>query len=373
LRLLIALSLIHLQSGELHALHQSAERLLTLSAPRGMDLCITWAHYFLGRVAYEWNDLGGAAEHFFAVTAMRGRCHMAMVREATFDLALTYQAQGRSAKALLGELEEFLAATDDGESMLLLNSFRARLALACGARPLPLVPQVAADPRRRWLCSIENSQLTAIRSMLAHGGANEPAAMSLLTNFLVRAERECVVQLQVEALAVQALTQQDRGLEGAALDSLARALVLAEPGGFIRTFIDLGAPLAALLRRLETCRGSSAHVRALLATMPVPPAELPASPPSPAIPARADSRAATIPSHDAIGDLIEQLTNRELQVLACLDHHLTSKEIAIELSISPLTVKRHISNLSGKLGVSSRRLAVRRARVFGLLPVPVLR
>jgi LuxR family maltose regulon positive regulatory protein len=90
-------------------------------------------------------------------------------------------------------------------------------------------------------------------------------------------------------------------------------------------------------------------------------------------PARAGNQITAAPSHEVREALIEQLTNREIEVLACLDHHLTSKEIAAELSISPLTVKRHISNLSGKLGVSSRRLAVRRARVLGLLPTSVLR
>ena len=131
--------------------------------------------------------------------------------------------------------------------------------------------------------------------------------------------------------------------------------------------------LAALLRRLEISCDHRPYARALLAAFPGAATGLPASPHAGTAAAYPDSRDLADPPHDAIEVIIEQLTNREVQVLACLDQHLTSKEIAAELSISPLTVKRHISNLSGKLGVSSRRLAVRRARVLGLLSGSALR
>jgi LuxR family maltose regulon positive regulatory protein len=339
-----------------------------------MELCTTWAHYFLGRIAYEWNDLGGAAEHFSAAIAGRGRCQTEMLLEASFGLALTYQAQGRPAEAgaLLTESEALLDTMGDGESLPMVSSFRTRLALARGERPPSSGPEIAADPARLWTGYSEDSQLHGIRATLPPGGGDHDA-MSRQGTFLIRDERGYAVHSLIEALAARALAQQDRGLEEAALDCLAQALTLAEPGGFVRTFVDFGAPMATLLRRLEMCRGSSAYLCALLATFPTATEEPLTSPAPPAVKGRADGRVSPSLSHDAMEALIEQLTNRELQVLARLDHHLTSKEIAAELSISPLTVKRHISNLTGKLGVSSRRLAVRRARTLGLLPGLVLR
>jgi LuxR family maltose regulon positive regulatory protein len=65
--------------------------------------------------------------------------------------------------------------------------------------------------------------------------------------------------------------------------------------------------------------------------------------------------------------LIEPLTPRELEVLALLARHLTNKEIAAELVISPVTVKTHTLNIYRKLDVRKRREAVERAQELNLL------
>ena len=64
----------------------------------------------------------------------------------------------------------------------------------------------------------------------------------------------------------------------------------------------------------------------------------------------------------------DMLSNRELDVLLLLERRLSNKEIAELLFVSPHTVKRHTVSLYGKLGVDSRRAAVARARVLGLMP-----
>ena len=66
--------------------------------------------------------------------------------------------------------------------------------------------------------------------------------------------------------------------------------------------------------------------------------------------------------------LIEPLTDRELEVLALLRERLSNKEIAHRLVLSPMTVKRHLVNLYGKLGVNKRWDAVIKAEALGILP-----
>jgi DNA-binding NarL/FixJ family response regulator len=64
--------------------------------------------------------------------------------------------------------------------------------------------------------------------------------------------------------------------------------------------------------------------------------------------------------------LLERLTTREAQVLGCMARLMTNKEIAAELSIAHPTVKRHVSTVLGKLGVTTRRQAIVRAAALGL-------
>jgi LuxR family maltose regulon positive regulatory protein len=143
----------------------------------------------------------------------------------------------------------------------------------------------------------------------------------------------------IEILILQALAHHAHGSDGAAHAALARALALAEPEGYARTFLDEGPPLAALLRNLTP--PASAYARELLAAF--------------------DAPASGAPGKHA---LIEPLSERELDVLRLLATDLDGPAIARELVVSLSTLRTHTRNIYGKLGVNSRRAAVRRAEEF---------
>ncbi|MFN8456834.1 MAG: response regulator transcription factor [Anaerolineae bacterium] len=69
-----------------------------------------------------------------------------------------------------------------------------------------------------------------------------------------------------------------------------------------------------------------------------------------------------------IKNLIEPLSERELEVLQLIAEGLSDAEIAQKLFLSPSTVKRHAHNIYGKLDVSSRTQAVARSKALGILP-----
>lgn len=157
------------------------------------------------------------------------------------------------------------------------------------------------------------------------------------------------VKLELHALEALALRGQGRTAE--ALAVLRRVLAQAEPEGYARVFLDLGAPMASLLREaLAEAAGSHDispdYIRRLLQAFD---AEGPAGGPAP------------------VAALPEPLSERELEVLRLIVAGYSNPEIAAKLYLALSTVKTHVNNLYGKLGVSNRAEAVARANSLKLL------
>jgi ATP/maltotriose-dependent transcriptional regulator MalT len=152
-------------------------------------------------------------------------------------------------------------------------------------------------------------------------------------------------------LALQALAHRGQGDTESALATLERALALAAPGGLIRTFVDLGPPLAALLVELARRTERREYASRLL-------------------PAFSDDRRPVVPAtptREGAFPLFEPLTDREIDVLRLLAARYTNKEIAARLHISRHTVTTHTVSIYQKLQVTGRRDAAQRARDLGLL------
>jgi LuxR family maltose regulon positive regulatory protein len=156
----------------------------------------------------------------------------------------------------------------------------------------------------------------------------------------------------VEILMLKALALQAGGDTEQALTALERALSLAEPEGFIRAFCDEGPPMARLLYQAAARGIAPEYTRRLLAAFPV--AESEQTGPSKTQPPKSE--------------LIEPLSERELEVLQLIAAGLTNSEIASRLFLSPNTVKVHTHNIYGKLNVHSRTQAIARSQELGLLP-----
>ena len=167
-------------------------------------------------------------------------------------------------------------------------------------------------------------------------------------------------RVRIDVLALQAWLHDAEGAEPAALEKLSGAIALAEPGGFIRAFVDLGLPMADLLNRLLKRRVAVAYIEALLAAFGTdadPVRSAASAPPAPG----------TSPAVISAPSLVEPLTTRELDILELLAQRYQDKEIAAQLSIAPTTVRTHLKHLYQKLLVSTRRQAVAKGHALGLL------
>jgi len=198
----------------------------------------------------------------------------------------------------------------------------------------------------------EMEYLVLARILISQGDLEE--AIRLLKRLLEAAEAGGRISRAIEILILQAIAFQARGDPDEALIKLEQALILAEPGGFVRIFLDEGPPMARLLYAALSHGIAPDYVRRLLAAFP------------------AEERGQTEPpiSQAPESDLIEPLSERELEVLQLIAEGLTNREIGDRLFLSLNTVKAHTRNIYGKLGVHSRMQAVSRARELDLLTSP---
>jgi LuxR family maltose regulon positive regulatory protein len=159
--------------------------------------------------------------------------------------------------------------------------------------------------------------------------------------------------LCLQALALQAGQQTDR-----ALAALRRSLSLAEPGGYIRSFVDEGSEMRELLVASQQQLGPALDAStAPLLSCTHRVLDAFSLPGIDAHPPQALSPQA----------MVEPLSERELEVLRLLAEGKSNREIGDALYIAVGTVKKHLSNIFGKLGVKNRTECAARAREWGLV------
>jgi LuxR family maltose regulon positive regulatory protein len=311
-------------------------------------------HVGMAGVLLERNDLSAAREHLATNQRLgehnglpqnpyRSRVVKARLREAEGDLD--------DALALLNEAERVYAG-DYAPNVQPVPAMRARLRLRRGevahAEEWARERQLSAGDEPTYLREYEH--LTLARLLLArHRLERAPSALEealrLLEALLTAAERGGRGASVIEVLVLQALAHEAGRNAPAALAALHRAVTLAQPEGYVRLFADEGTPMAALLKALSKQPAASTHVRRLLAAT------------------------TTAGTHASIlSELIDPLSERELDVLRLLGGDLDGPDIARELSVSLNTLRTHTKSIYAKLGVSSRRAAVRQARDLNLIP-----
>ncbi|HEX5165260.1 MAG TPA: LuxR C-terminal-related transcriptional regulator [Thermomicrobiales bacterium] len=190
--------------------------------------------------------------------------------------------------------------------------------------------------------------LVYARALVAQGEPED--AISLLDRLLASAvadgrNGDVIAILILLATAYQDMVELDK-----AVAAINRALRLAEPGNYLRVFTTEGQPLARLLKVAQRRGAVSGYCQYVLTAM------------------GEEQQQLTKLYHP---ELVEPITAREMEVLRLIAVGLTNREIANELFISVSTVKRHVTNLYGKLGVATRTKALQESRRLGLLTPPV--
>ncbi len=259
-----------------------------------------------------------------------------------------------------GDLDEAAALLDEAERLYLRGFFpdtrpipamRVRIWIMQGrladAAVWAAERSLSADDPVDYLREFEHvtlARLLIARARSVGDGAGAPdaaEAAALLDRLLADAEAGGRGGSMNEILILQSLALDAQGRLLDAMTPLRRALMPAEPEGYLRLFTDEGAPMAALLDEAGRRAIMPEYVRRLRRALGI-----------------------ATPAVDA---LVEPLSEREVTVLRLLATELTGPQIAGELYISVNTLRTHTKHIFDKLGVSGRPAAVRRAQERGLL------
>jgi LuxR family maltose regulon positive regulatory protein len=176
-------------------------------------------------------------------------------------------------------------------------------------------------------------------------------SLELLDRLLEMAQANNWETKVVKILALKSLAYDANGNKDLALSTLNQALSIAEPEGYIRSFVDEGPAMAKLLYEALSRKIAPEYVQKLLA----------------AFPETATGKDTVTQSSQSTSEFIEPLSDRELEVLQLIAEGLSRQEIATRLVLSLNTVKTHARNIFSKLGVKNQMQAVGKARGRGLL------
>jgi LuxR family transcriptional regulator, maltose regulon positive regulatory protein len=320
-------------------------------------------HVGLGDVLRERNDFEEAERHLTKGIELGKRGGLAvLIPDGYVSLSLVKLAKGDAEGALeaMSELRQPEQRTTATLGIAPAAAHRARLALAKGdveattrwadESGLGMDDQLA--PER------EVEHITFARVLLAWGKPGK--ALRLLERLEGAAEAGGRTGRVIEILILRALALRAADDTPQAVESLALALALAEPEGYVRLFADEGTPMAALLRQVLEARKkgrlaespgiSRDYVSGLLAAI-----ETETSPPS----EEGSLRTARV--------LVEPLSERELEVLRLIASGMPNRNIARNLFVAVSTVKTHVNNICRKLEARNRTQAVARARELDLL------
>ncbi len=380
---IVASAAIHLiGAGRLHEAEQLTQQALLQEAQSSGSRLPEegWLMIMQAEILRERNELASA--HALAREAI-SLCEQAISITAFNFLFLGYNVLTRiclscgdvvSAYTFLQQIEQIGQLVNQLINTYLRSYFtivdQVRLWLARGEldRATRWVEQLDVMPQYLTPLACERQEVARARILLAQ---DQPtAALQRLEPTLQRAT---VGQRWSHVIAIrllQALAHQRLDEEAQALAALSEAVRLGEPEGYIRSFVEEGPRMEALLYRLrKKCakQGPTPYLDTLLtAFQQESKAHQPVEESSKAHqPVEEPSKALEEPSK--FQRLPEPLSERELQVLQLLAQGQSNQEIAQQLVIAYDTVKRHVSHIFSKLGVTNRVQAVKQAHDLGLL------
>jgi LuxR family transcriptional regulator, maltose regulon positive regulatory protein len=344
--------------GHLEQASRNLQRVLDSgSSPDGTFLPLTgFAHCMLAEIHLERNDVDAASRYLERATNL--------IRQSGIRYSLTHlhcaRARFELACGETGRVADELRSAEEIAVNSPLIQFRIHN-LACQVKfalylgdtdaamqwiqgdriPLPGNLPFHLEEIRRIACA-----------RVYHAQGHMVKALEELDRILPAAESSAMTSHVIECNLLKSMVLQQRSDFSTAHTCLLRAVKLASTEGYLRSFLELGEPMARLLVEATGHGTEAPYVSRLLA----------------AFPATGNTGLSNADKADRIiEELPEPLSNREIEVLRLMEDGLTYGEIGNRIFVSVNTVRTHVMHLYGKLGVHNRSAAISKARSLGVL------
>jgi LuxR family transcriptional regulator, maltose regulon positive regulatory protein len=333
----IGLGLVQELDNELYQAAETYRRVLHWAGDHPQQI-IGEAHLGLAHILYEWNDLDAAERH------TEQSLDLARQYESIIDRFVISEVFLVRLKLAQGEVDRAAAILAKTDQSVRQYNFVHRIPEVAAAQVLTYLRQGDVSAAAH-IAEAHNLALGQARVHLAQGNPSD--ALAVLEPWRHEAQAKGWKDEQLKAMVLQAVALHGNGEKDKAMQVLGDVLTLAEPGGFIRLFLDEGPPMQQLLSEMEAGGATHQYIHKLLDAFgkQEDPQPSPLRPPS----------------------LLEPLTPRELEVLQLIAEGLSNDEIGKRLFLALDTVKGHNRRIFDKLQVQRRTEAVARARELGLL------
>lgn len=336
----IGLGLVQELDNELYRAAETYRRVLQWAGDHPQQI-IGEAHLGLAHVLYEWNDLDAAEQH------THQSIELARQYESIIDRSIIAEVFLVRLKLAQGDVDGATVLLEKTDESARQHNFIHRMPEIAAAQVLTLLRQ-GKLAEAAHLGQTYNLPLSQARVLLAQGDPS--TALGVLTAYRQQVEAKHWQDERLKAMVLQAVAHSMHGEQEDALQVLSEALVLAEPEGFIRIFVEEGKPMAQLLSEASVREVTPNYVSKLLAVFE-----------------SEKQKSEDKPSLPSTQSLVEPLSPRELEVLQLIAQGLSNDEIGKRLFLALDTVKGHNRRIFDKLQVQRRTEAVARARELGLL------
>jgi LuxR family maltose regulon positive regulatory protein len=327
-------------ANRLYPAEETYRRVLQLAGEQPSQI-VYEAHLGIARILYEWNDLDAAEQY--------GQQSLQLARqyERVIDRYIICEVFLARLKLARGDVAGAAAMLSQTSQSALQRNFVYRIPEVAAAQVLVLLRQgnLAAAAH---LVETHDLPISRARIYLARGDTS--AALAVLEPLRLQMEAKGWQDERLKVMILQAVALQAHGEMAKAVQLLGDVLALAEPGGFIRLFVDEGIPMAQLLAEAAARGIKPDYAGNLLAVV------------------KAEEQNSKDKSHlPSSQPLIEPLSQREIEILKLIAQGFSNHEISERLFLALSTVKGHNLKIFGKLQVQRRTEAVARARELGLL------